>query len=238
MKRSASLLLGTSLFLAYSQLCLAINPSVVIETNKGDITVELYADKAPITVKNFLGYVDSGYYSGTIFHRVIPNFMIQGGGLTEQMKEKATLAPIKNEADNGLYNERGTLSMARTSDPDSATSQFFINIRNNLSLDKRGGNAGYAVFGKVTDGMYVVDDIAVQPTTTKGPFSDVPVEPILINEIYVKANEKPIPIEPIRPEKQPAKPVESSVDGPVPAKIKAKDDSAPSAPKKSTETAH
>ncbi|CAH0990465.1 hypothetical protein SIN8267_00557 [Sinobacterium norvegicum] len=173
----------------------AENPTVVLETTKGDITVELFEDKAPITVTNFLQYVDSDFYNGTIFHRIIPGFMIQGGGFTEQMSEKATLSPIKNEANNGLYNDRTTLSMARTSDPDSATSQFFINVRSNLSLDRRAGNDGYAVFGRVIDGMYVVDDIVIQDTTRVGGHADVPVEPIIITNVYRKADEAALTID-------------------------------------------
>jgi cyclophilin family peptidyl-prolyl cis-trans isomerase len=173
----------------------AENPTVVLETSRGQITVELFEDKAPITVANFLQYVDSGFYNGTIFHRIIPGFMIQGGGFTDNMVEKPTLSPIKNEAKNGLYNDRGTLSMARTSDPDSATSQFFINVRSNLSLDRRAGSDGYAVFGRVTDGMYVVDDIVIQDTTRKGSHSDVPVEAIVINDIYRQADDSALTIE-------------------------------------------
>ncbi len=183
-KRITALLLSWVLF-AFSPLSLADNPTVVMETSRGNITLELYADKAPISTANFLAYVNSGFYNDTIFHRIIPNFMIQGGGLNEDMQKKATKAAIKNEASNGLSNERGTIAMARTNDPDSATSQFFINVRNNLNLDKRGGNAGYAVFGRVTNGMFVVDDIVSQPTTRKGGRADVPVTPIIITNVYV-----------------------------------------------------
>ncbi len=183
-KHITALLLSWVLFI-YSPLSLADNPSVVMETSRGNITLELYADKAPISTANFLAYVNSGFYNDTIFHRIIPNFMIQGGGLNEDMQKQATNAAIKNEASNGLSNERGTIAMARTNDPDSATSQFFINVRNNLNLDKRGGNAGYAVFGKVTNGMFVVDDIVSQPTTRKGGRADVPVIPIIITNVYV-----------------------------------------------------
>ena len=159
------------------------NPVVVIETSEGNITVELFADKAPITVENFLAYVDEGHYDGTIFHRVISNFMIQGGGFTEDFSEKATKDPIKNESRNRLHNTRGTIAMARTSDPDSATSQFFINQRSNLRLDWVPGREGYTVFGEVTQGMDVVDFIATAPTGKRGRFSDVPVDTITIKSI-------------------------------------------------------
>jgi cyclophilin family peptidyl-prolyl cis-trans isomerase len=161
----------------------ATDPIVVIKTTEGDITVRLYPDKAPVTVENFLAYVDSGFYDGTIFHRVIPDFMVQGGGFLPDMTEKETLSPIANESKNRLHNVRGTIAMARTNDPDSATSQFFINQRNNLRLDWSPGNAGYTVFGEVIQGMQVVDFIATAPTGRVGPFSDVPVEPIAIREI-------------------------------------------------------
>lgn len=164
----------------------ATNPVVLIKTSKGDIKVELYADKAPATVKNFLQYVDEGQYNHTIFHRVINGFMIQGGGFTQDMKQKATRAPIQNEADNGLKNERGTLAMARTSDPHSASAQFFINVADNAFLNFRGKNPseyGYAVFGKVVDGMDVVDAIKQVKTSSKGPHENVPVEPVEIIDI-------------------------------------------------------
>jgi len=155
-----------------------------MKTSKGDIVIELYPDKAPVTVENFLAYVDSKFYDGTIFHRVIKGFMIQGGGLTPEMKEKGTKRPpIKNEADNGLKNLRGTLAMARTADINSATCQFFINLVDNAFLDHVPGDPakfGYAVFGKVIKGMEVVDAIASVPTTTKGMYRDVPVEPVVI----------------------------------------------------------
>jgi cyclophilin family peptidyl-prolyl cis-trans isomerase len=163
------------------------NPQVVIRTSQGDITVRLFRDKAPVTVENFLKYVDAGHYSGTIFHRVIPNFMIQGGGMTADLREKATGEPIVNESNNRLHNVRGTVAMARTSDPDSATAQFFINQRSNLRLDWTPGQPGYTVFGEVTDGMNVVDFIATTPVQQVGPFSDVPVEPVIIQEITRKS---------------------------------------------------
>ena len=155
-------------------------PTVVLTTSLGDITIELNREEAPITVDNFLQYVDDGFYDGTIFHRVIPGFMIQGGGMDENMNEAKTRRPIKNEADNGLSNERGTLAMARTQVVDSATAQFFINLSDNLFLDHGSRDFGYAVFGKVTDGMDVVDQIAAVPTGSKGMHSDVPREPVII----------------------------------------------------------
>jgi peptidyl-prolyl cis-trans isomerase A (cyclophilin A) len=156
------------------------HPTVVFDTSKGPITLELYPDKAPITVENFLKYVDDGFYDNLIFHRVIPKFMIQGGGMTDQMREKqeGKRAPIKNESGNGLSNKRGTIAMARTSDPNSATCQFFINHRDNPDLDTNGG--GYTVFGKVTQGMDVVDAIAEVSTTNRNGHGNVPVTPIYI----------------------------------------------------------
>jgi len=159
------------------------NPQVVIKTSDGDITLRLFRDKAPLTVDNFLSYVDKGFYSGTIFHRVIPNFMIQGGGFLADMTEKETDSPIVNESKNRLHNTRGTIAMARTNDPDSATSQFFINQRNNLRLDWAPGREGYTVFGEVILGMDIVDFIATAPTGKVGPMGDVPKEPITIKEI-------------------------------------------------------
>lgn len=159
------------------------NPQVLLETSLGNIVLELYPDKAPITVKNFLSYVDSGFYNGTIFHRVIPGFMIQGGGMTPGLKEKPTQAPIKNEAANGLSNERGTIAMARTQVVDSATAQFFINVKDNAFLDHRNNTIngfGYCVFGKVVEGMDVADKIVAQPTKTVGYYDDVPVADIVI----------------------------------------------------------
>jgi len=156
---------------------------VVIETNYGDIKLELYEEKAPVTVKNFLGYVEKGFYYGTVFHRVIKGFMIQGGGFNIDLKKKESLPPIKNEADNGLKNERGTIAMARTNVVDSATSQFFINLKDNDFLNhtsKTPRGYGYAVFGKVVEGMDVVDRIGASPTHRMGPFQDLPVETVVI----------------------------------------------------------
>ncbi len=158
-------------------------PVVVFDTTAGPITLELDRAKAPITVDNFLKYVDSGFFDGLIFHRVIPGFMIQGGGMDVAMREKTEgqRAPIRNEASNGLSNKRGTICMARTNDPDSATSQFFINLVDNArSLDPQPGSAGYAVFGKVIAGMDTVDSIAKAPTGRKGMHDDVPLKPITI----------------------------------------------------------
>lgn len=165
----------------------ADNPKVRIDTTKGPITIELYTDKATKTVENFLTYVDEGFYNGTVFHRVIDGFMIQGGGFTQDMGKKATKAPIENEADNGLKNDRGTIAMARTGDPHSATAQFFINHKDNAFLNHTGKDPrgwGYVVFGKVTEGMEVVDEIATQPTGAAGPFpKDVPETTILIEKV-------------------------------------------------------
>jgi cyclophilin family peptidyl-prolyl cis-trans isomerase len=158
------------------------DPVVLIETSMGPIKVELYQTKAPITVKNFLRYVDEKYYDGTIFHRVIPDFMIQGGGLTPIMDEKSVHETIRNESDNGLLNERGTLAMARTDRPDSAGSQFFINLKHNTFLDRANARdkVGYAVFGRVIDGMDTVDKIAGIKTGARLQHKDVPVQDVLI----------------------------------------------------------
>jgi peptidyl-prolyl cis-trans isomerase B (cyclophilin B) len=164
------------------------NPVVLLDTSKGEIRVELDAEKAPITTENFLEYVRSGHYDGTIFHRVIQNFMIQGGGMDADLSEKRTRPPIKNEAGNGLKNGRGTLAMARTSVVDSASSQFFVNLKDNDFLNHRDTTSsgfGYAVFGKVTDGMDVVERIGSTLTTVRRGMSDVPQEPILINSAKV-----------------------------------------------------
>jgi cyclophilin family peptidyl-prolyl cis-trans isomerase len=159
---------------------------VKLETTMGDIVIELDEKAAPVTVKNFLTYAGEGFYDGTIFHRVIPNFMIQGGGFTPDMVQKKTHPPIINEASNGLKNNRGTIAMARTSQPDSATSQFFINHKNNDPLNYAGpNNPGYAVFGKVVEGIETVDKIAAVKTAQKGPHGDVPVEPVVIKSAKV-----------------------------------------------------
>jgi peptidyl-prolyl cis-trans isomerase A (cyclophilin A) len=161
------------------------NPVVTMETNLGNVTIELFEKEAPVSVANFLDYAKSGFYSGTIFHRVIANFMIQGGGFTPDLKQKPTSAPIKNEAGNGLKNQRGTIAMARTGIVDSATAQFFINVANNDFLnqrDKTQQGFGYAVFGKVVEGMDVVDKIAAVKTVTRG-FPDVPEKQVIIKSI-------------------------------------------------------
>jgi peptidyl-prolyl cis-trans isomerase B (cyclophilin B) len=158
------------------------NPVVVLDTSMGKITVELFEDKAPISVKNFLRYVDEKRYDGTIFHRVIPDFMIQGGGFDTNFKEKETYEAIKNEAANALPNKRGAIAMARTNVPDSATGQFFINVKDNPFLDRANAKdkVGYAVFGQVKDGMDVVDKIRRVETARRGPHDDVPVENVVI----------------------------------------------------------
>jgi cyclophilin family peptidyl-prolyl cis-trans isomerase len=187
------LFLGLGLLLASSAVMAAApavtkNPVVVLETTLGTIQIELYPDKAPATVRNFLGYVRAKHYDGLLFHRVIPNFMIQGGGLFADMSEKPTGPAIKNEAGNGLKNDRGTLAMARTQVVDSATSQFFINVADNAFLNHRDETApgfGYAVFGKVTQGMEVVDKIVAVPTVTKCRFENVPTDPVVIRSARI-----------------------------------------------------
>jgi peptidyl-prolyl cis-trans isomerase A (cyclophilin A) len=164
----------------------AVNTTVVMTTSEGAIEIELNADKAPVSVSNFLAYADAGFYNGTIFHRVIPNFMIQGGGFDATLSQKATRAPIKNEAANGLKNERGSLAMARTMVVDSATAQFFINTANNDFLNHGGRDFGYAVFGKVTAGMDVVDKISATRTGAQNGMGDVPQKPIVIQSVTRK----------------------------------------------------
>ena len=162
------------------------NPRVLLSTSHGDIILELDQEKAPISSENFLAYAADGHFDGTVFHRVIPGFMIQGGGFTADMRQKSTKAPIANEADNGLKNGRGTIAMARTSDPHSATSQFFINLTDNAFLDHKGKTPqgwGYAVFGEVVEGMEMVDAIARVATGTSGPHSDVPREPVVLDRV-------------------------------------------------------
>jgi cyclophilin family peptidyl-prolyl cis-trans isomerase len=172
----------------------AANPAVEFATNQGSIVIELYPDKAPKTVKNFLDYVNAGYYNGTIFHRVIAGFMIQGGGFTQTFEQKKTNDPIENEANNGLNNKIGTVAMARTGDPHSATAQFFINVADNAFLDFRSPSPrgyGYAVFGKVTKGMDLVQRIAVAPTGPGGPFGkDVPVDMVVIEQSKILGGSK------------------------------------------------
>jgi cyclophilin family peptidyl-prolyl cis-trans isomerase len=166
----------------------AQNPSVLLETSKGEILIELDAAKAPVSVENFLAYAREGFYDGTVFHRVIKGFMIQGGGMTADMKQKATKAPIKNEAGNGLKNKTGTIAMARTQVVDSATAQFFINTADNKFLDHGGSSPaafGYAVFGKVVDGMDAVWAIEQVATGTTGGHQDVPKEAVTINKVTI-----------------------------------------------------
>ena len=168
---------------------MATQPRVKMETNKGTILIELDAEKAPITTENFLNYVKEGFYEQTIFHRVIPGFMIQGGGFTPEMAQKKTRAEIKNEADNGLKNSRGTLAMARTQVVDSASSQFFINLSDNDFLNHQNKTAngyGYAVFGKVVEGMEIVDEIAKVATGNSGHHQDVPTEAIVIEKVSIE----------------------------------------------------
>jgi cyclophilin family peptidyl-prolyl cis-trans isomerase len=169
------------------------NPMVVLTTSLGDIKIELFADKAPVTVKNFLEYVQAGYYDGTVFHRVIPGFMIQGGGMDGELHEKSgQRPPIKNEAGNGMPNAAGSVAMARTSVPDSATSQFFINTVDNdfLNREKSADGVGYAVFGKVVEGMDVVKKIEAVKTGSKGPHQNVPLEAVVIQSAKVVAGTK------------------------------------------------
>jgi cyclophilin family peptidyl-prolyl cis-trans isomerase len=165
----------------------AANPQVKLETTQGTIVIELDAAKAPVTVSNFLEYVKSGFYDGTVFHRVIPSFMIQGGGFTGKMEQKPAREPIVNESANGLVNTRGTVAMARTPDPNSATAQFFINLKDNAFLDKAKAQDGYGycVFAKVVKGMNVVDAIAAVKTGTVGGFQDVPMQPVVIKKVSV-----------------------------------------------------
>jgi peptidyl-prolyl cis-trans isomerase A (cyclophilin A) len=153
------------------------------ETTLGDFTIELMEKEAPLSVANFLSYIDDGFFDGTIFHRIVPGFVIQGGGFTEDMTQKRTQPPVKNEADNGIKNQRGTLSMARTNDINSATSQFFVNLKDNDFLDHSRGNFGYAVFARVTAGMDVVDKIAAVETGRRRGMDDVPVEAVIMKSV-------------------------------------------------------
>jgi peptidyl-prolyl cis-trans isomerase B (cyclophilin B) len=165
------------------------NTKIIIKTTSGDIKIELYDDKAPITSENFKKYIESGYFTDTIFHRVIKGFMIQGGGFTAEMSEKDSMPPIQNEANNGVSNARGTIAMARTPDPHSASSQFFINLKDNNFLDFTAETSqgwGYCAFGKVFEGMDILDKIALVDTGSYGAHQDVPKEPITINEIIIE----------------------------------------------------
>lgn len=191
-KRSTLLLIVTCLTVlasfAFAPSARAEDPVVILKTSMGEIDIQLDPKNAPISTANFLSYVKDGFYNGTIFHRIIPGFVVQGGGFTPEMSQKQTKAPIQNEASNGLHNLRGTISMARTSDPNSATSQFFLNLVNNSDkLDPGMGDPnGYAVFGKITKGLDVLDKMAEVPTTTVGPFQDVPAKPVVLISATVK----------------------------------------------------
>jgi len=183
MKVALNLIKLLFVFLLFSSLAHAANPIVEFETNQGNFKIELYPDKAPKTVSNFLYYVDNGFYKETIFHRVISNFMIQGGGFTREMSEKKTQPPIANESNNGLVNSAGTVAMARTNDPNSATAQFFINLIDNNFLNYTSpepSSVGYCVFGKIIEGMNVVHKIGQLPTGNSRGFSDVPIRPVII----------------------------------------------------------
>lgn len=182
MKKQLTALVFTTIFTSITMA----NTLVNMQTSQGNIEIELYDQQAPITTQNFLHYAKSGFYQGTIFHRVIPNFMIQGGGFDQSFKEKKTNAPIKNESDNGLKNTRGTIAMARTNDPNSATSQFFINTVDNQSLNRSTYDDGYTVFGKVTKGLDVIDHISHTQTSTHGMYGDVPVKTITIEKVTIK----------------------------------------------------
>ena len=185
-----------ALALLLSYAAAAANPQVELGTSMGTIVLELDPAAAPKTVENFVQYVKDGHYNGTIFHRVIPGFMIQGGGFTPEMREKPTRGPIRNEAGNGLRNATGTLAMARTPDPHSASAQFFINVADNRSLDFRAPTAdgyGYAVFGKVIKGMDVVNRIVKVPTGRRGPHDDVPVKPVVIERARLVGDSSPAP---------------------------------------------
>ena len=183
MKAALNLIKLFFIFLLFSPLAHAANPIVEFETNQGNFKIELYPEKAPKTVSNFLYYVDNGFYKETIFHRVISNFMIQGGGFTREMSEKKTQPPITNESNNGLVNSAGAVAMARTNDPNSATAQFFINLIDNNFLNYASpepSSVGYCVFGKIIEGMNVVHKIGQLPTGNSRGFSDVPIRPVII----------------------------------------------------------
>ncbi|MFT5580264.1 MAG: peptidyl-prolyl cis-trans isomerase A (cyclophilin A) [Paraglaciecola psychrophila] len=177
------------------------NPLAIISTSKGDITVELFPQQAPLSVANFIRYAQSGFYDGTVFHRVIKRFMIQGGGFNKDMARKTTFEPVANESKNGLRNNRWTLAMARTMDPDSATAQFFINVNMNSSLDAGSGKLGYSVFGQVIDGQYVVQAIEKVPVQSSGRFANLPIEPVIIEKVSIKrpAAMAPVSVEMAKP---------------------------------------
>ena len=191
MRASAFVLgvVGVAVMISPADVAAQTNPVVVMETSMGVITIELFRDRAPVSADNFLSYVKDGFYEGTAFHRVIKGFMIQGGGLLPDLSNKKTKAPIKNEATNGVSNDRGTIAMARTSEVNSATSQFFINTVNNAALNHKSTDPqgyGYAVFGRVIDGMAVVDKIESVQTGTQGGMRDVPTQPVVIKSVKVK----------------------------------------------------
>ena len=168
---------------------MATNTIITVKTSLGDIKLELFNDKAPITAENFEKYIKSNYFTNSIFHRVIKDFMVQGGGFTTEMEEKETMSPIKNEANNKISNERGTIAMARTNDPHSASAQFFINLKDNTFLDFKSETTqgwGYCVFGKITEGIEVIDEIAMVDTGSYGPHQDVPKDPVIIKEIIIE----------------------------------------------------
>ncbi len=179
-------LTSVAVFLFFSVGALAAdNPTlrVRIQTNMGSIVIELDSQRAPITARSFIQYIQAGHYQGTIFHRVIPNFVIQGGGYTDKNVEKPTRAPVANESGNGLSNRRGTVGLARTGDPHSGTSQFYINLADNVSLDPQPGRWGYAVFGRVIEGMEIAQKISDTPTGSSGDFNDIPIKPIIIEKM-------------------------------------------------------
>jgi len=185
------------------------NPLAIISTTKGDITIELFEQQAPLSVANFIRYAQSGFYDGTVFHRVIKRFMIQGGGFNRDMARKTTFEPVANESRNGLRNNRWTVAMARTMDPDSATAQFFINVNMNSSLDAGAGELGYSVFAQVIDGQYVVQAIEKTPVQSSGRFANLPIEPIIIEKVSIKrpAAMAPAPVDTAKPALlKPAKP--------------------------------
>jgi cyclophilin family peptidyl-prolyl cis-trans isomerase len=191
----------TLLALAATGAQSAENPLAVITTSKGEITIELFPRQAPLSVANFIRYAQSGFYEGTVFHRVIKRFMIQGGGFNREMARKTTFEPVANESTNGLRNNRWTIAMARTMDPDSATSQFFINVNMNSSLDAGSGELGYSVFGQVVDGQYVVKAIEKVPVQSSGRFANLPVVPIFIEKVSIKypAAMAPVSVEVVKP---------------------------------------
>jgi cyclophilin family peptidyl-prolyl cis-trans isomerase len=192
--RAWRMLINASVFISVSIVAMLLSqtaanaaaaPRVRMQTNMGAVVFELEASRAPLTVAGFIAYVKAGHYNGTIFHRVIPGFMIQGGGYTDKNVEKPTQKPVANESGNGLSNRRGTLAMARTGDPHSGTSQFYINVADNVALDPQPGRWGYAVFGRVVEGMEVVQKISETSTGVSGPFEDAPIKPVIIEKMEI-----------------------------------------------------